>query len=229
MATARLGPPRPEESLDDLNALVAPYVGIAIVALAVACVVLLVAVVVLARRTSRLDRRIAAITRGSEGSSLESILDAHLDKVYSVARDLDELGARTAVVEVAQRRALQRTGLVRFNPFEDTGGNQSFALAILDAQGNGIVVSSLHSRTGRASTARRSPAGARRPRCPTRRGRRSAWPSPPGRAGRRAPDRMRAVTRKLARTRGIVASWPPEHRPPSRPIRTPTRSTTSCA
>jgi len=133
--------------LDDLNAFVAPYVGIAIVLLAVACIVLLVAVVVLARRTSRLDRRIAAITRGSEGS-LESILDAHLDKVYSVARDLDELGARTAVVEVAQRRALQRTGLVRFNPFEDTGGNQSFALAILDAQGNGIVVSSLHSRTG---------------------------------------------------------------------------------
>ena len=37
---------------------------------------------------------------------------------------------------------------MRFNPFEDTGGNQSFALAILDAQGSGIVVSSLHSRTG---------------------------------------------------------------------------------
>ncbi len=134
--------------MDDLNALVAPYLGIAIVALAIVCVVLLLAVVVLARRTSKLDRRIAAITRGSEGSSLESILDAHLDKVYAVARDLDELGARTAVVEAAQRRALQRTGLVRFNPFEDTGGNQSFALALLDAQGSGIVVSSLHSRTG---------------------------------------------------------------------------------
>ena len=38
--------------------------------------------------------------------------------------------------------------MVRFNPFEDTGGNQSFALAILDAQGNGFVVSSLHSRGG---------------------------------------------------------------------------------
>ena len=110
--------------MDDLNALVAPYLGIAIVALAIVCVVLLLAVVVLARRTSKLDRRIA------------------------VARDLDELGARTAVVETAQRRALQRTGLVRFNPFEDTGGNQSFALALLDAQGSGIVVSSLHSRTG---------------------------------------------------------------------------------
>jgi hypothetical protein len=133
--------------LDDLNAFVAPYLGIAIVVLAVACIVLILAVGVLARRATRLDRRLAAITRGSEGS-LESILDAHLDKVYAMAKDLDDLGARTGTLEVGQRRALQRTGLVRFNPFEDTGGNQSFALAILDAQGSGIVVSSLHSRTG---------------------------------------------------------------------------------
>ena len=86
----------------------------------------------LARRTSRLDRRLAGITRGSDGS-LESILDSHLDKVYDVSHELDELSAKTAVLEATQRRALQRTGLVRFNPFEDTGGNQSFALAILDA------------------------------------------------------------------------------------------------
>lgn len=133
--------------MDDLNALVAPYMGFALIALAIACLALIVVVLWLARRTSALDRRLAGITRGSEGS-LESILDAHLDKVYAVARELDDVTARTGVLETAQRRALQRTGLVRFNPFEDTGGNQSFALAILDADGNGIVMSSLHSRTG---------------------------------------------------------------------------------
>ena len=37
---------------------------------------------------------------------------------------------------------------MRFNPFEDTGGNQSFALALTDAAGTGFVVSSLHTRTG---------------------------------------------------------------------------------
>ena len=52
------------------------------------------------------------------------------------------------MLEAAQRRAIQRVGLVRFNPFEDTGGNQSFALALIDAPGDGFVVSSLHSRTG---------------------------------------------------------------------------------
>jgi hypothetical protein len=37
---------------------------------------------------------------------------------------------------------------VRYNPFEETGGNQSFALALLDLDGNGWVLSSLHARSG---------------------------------------------------------------------------------
>ena len=140
------GRPAPEETLDDLNALVAPYLGIALIALTVACILLIVAVILLARRTSRLDRRLAGITRGSDGSSLESILDAHLDKVYEVSHELDELAAKTAVLESTQRRALQRTGFVRFNPFEDTGSDQSFAIALLDDRRDGIVLSSLHGR-----------------------------------------------------------------------------------
>ena len=134
--------------MDDLNALVTPVIGAVVIALAVACVVLLVLVIVLVRRTSALERRFAGLTRGETGTSLEGILDAHLDKVYAVARQVDELGARTAVVEAAQRRSFQRIGLVRFNPFEDTGGNQSFALALLDQAGDGFVISSLHARAG---------------------------------------------------------------------------------
>jgi len=41
---------------------------------------------------------------------------------------------------------IQRIGLVRFNPFAETGGDQSFCLAILDGQGSGLVITSLHSR-----------------------------------------------------------------------------------
>jgi hypothetical protein len=39
--------------------------------------------------------------------------------------------------------------MVRFNPFEDTGSDQSFAIALLDDRRDGIVLSSLH---GRANT-----------------------------------------------------------------------------
>jgi hypothetical protein len=114
----------------------------------VAVILLLVLVLFLARRTGRLQRRLDGLTRGADGHSLGAVLDAHLDKVYAVARELDDLSARSAVLEAAGRRSIQRVGLVRFNPFEDTGGNQSFALALIDGQRDGIVISSLHSRTG---------------------------------------------------------------------------------
>ena len=98
------------------------------------------------RRTGRLARRIESLTRGSDERSLEAILDAHLTRVHQVIRDLDQVEARTAVLERDLKRAFSRVGLVRYNPFEDTGGNQSFALALLDEHGDGFVVSSLHTR-----------------------------------------------------------------------------------
>jgi Protein of unknown function (DUF4446) len=148
-----------EDPRIDLNALVLPNLGALVVGLLAVVSVLVIVAVALARGTRRLDRRLKGITRGSEGRSLEAILDAHLEKVFVVARELDEVAARTAILEVAQRRAFQRVGLVRYNPFEETGGNQSFALALLDANGDGWVLSSLHARSGTRMYAKAIKAG----------------------------------------------------------------------
>jgi hypothetical protein len=88
------------------------------------------------------------VTAGADGTSIEAVLGEHLERVRSVSRGVDQLENRTAAVEQDVRSALGHVGLVRFNPFEDTGSNQSFALAILDAGGNGFVISSLHARGG---------------------------------------------------------------------------------
>jgi len=122
--------------------------GALVIGLLVIILALVIAAVALARRTRRLDARLRGITRGSEGRSLEAILDAHLEKVFAVGRELDEVAARTAILEAAQPRAFQHVGLIRYNPFEETGGNQSFALALLDANSDGWVLSSLHARSG---------------------------------------------------------------------------------
>ena len=109
--------------------------------------ILLLLVLWFARRVARLERRVRGLTMGEEGD-LGDVLGAHLDRVFELGREVNRLGARTGRLETAVPRAFQRVGLVRFNPFEDTGGNQSFALALLDADGNGWVLSSLHARTG---------------------------------------------------------------------------------
>ena len=44
--------------------------------------------------------------------------------------------------------SITRVGVVRFNPFKDTGGDQSFVIALLDSNNNGLVLSSLYTREG---------------------------------------------------------------------------------
>lgn len=68
---------------------------------------------------------------------------------------MHQLAGRVAVLEgLGKRQAqqiegcLQQVGVLRYNPFGDTGGDQSFALALLDKAGSGVVMSSLHGRAG---------------------------------------------------------------------------------
>ena len=117
-----------------------PSLGAVVIGLAIAVVVLVVAVVALARRTRRIDAEVRALRPGSARAGGVSDVDPR--------RDIEHLESRLAAVEAAQRRSFQRVGLVRYNPFEETGGNQSFALALLDADGDGWVLSSLHARSG---------------------------------------------------------------------------------
>lgn len=121
-------------------------VAIAAIAVVVPLLVALVVIGVLWRHAGALDRRLAGLTQGGDGQSLESALRAALDRVDALASRVERLEGRTTRAEEVGRHAIQRTGLVRYNPFDDTGGNQSFALALLDADGHGLVVSSLHAR-----------------------------------------------------------------------------------
>lgn len=43
---------------------------------------------------------------------------------------------------------IQKIGLVRFNPFKDTGGDQSFILSLVDGNDTGVIISGLYSRSG---------------------------------------------------------------------------------
>ena len=62
-----------------------------------------------------------------------------LEGVSSFEGDLDKL---------KERRYIQKVSLIRYNPYGDTGGDQSFTLALLDNKGTGIVLTSLHARSG---------------------------------------------------------------------------------
>lgn len=100
------------------------------------------------RRSGRSGTALAPSLTLVDDPALDQILSTQMQRLDGLVKDVHGLATRTRAVEAASRLAVQSAGLVRFNPFrEDTGGNLSFALALLDADNNGIVLSSLHSRT----------------------------------------------------------------------------------
>jgi hypothetical protein len=77
-----------------------------------------------------------------------------LDQLLEGVLDQSELGSREIVALRDQLAALsreveghvQQVGIVRYNAFDDTGGDQSFAVALLDARGNGTILNGLYHR-----------------------------------------------------------------------------------
>ncbi len=102
--------------------------------------------IVLAIRLRRLEATYHALTAGTDGGNLEEVLQAHVREVRAAIAKAQEADALARGLERASRSHLQRIGFMRFNPFREAGGDQSFALALADRDGNGVVISSLHGR-----------------------------------------------------------------------------------
>jgi uncharacterized protein DUF4446 len=120
-----------------------------VVALAVAVVLLAVWVAWLHRSGALLRRRLRRLIGDGEGAGLDELLDRQFRRLDTVSERVEALNRLHRELEGLAQRSIQKVGVIRFNPFADTGGDQSFAIALLDADGNGVVLSSLH---GRADT-----------------------------------------------------------------------------
>lgn len=76
-------------------------------------------------------------------------------KVLEIVERLDKLGARERVVLKAlkdladdQQKAVSKVAMSRYNPYKDVGGDQSFSIILLNGRDSGLVVTSLHTRSG---------------------------------------------------------------------------------
>ncbi|MEA3356826.1 MAG: DUF4446 family protein [Patescibacteria group bacterium] len=102
--------------------------------------------VILGIRLLRLERKIDTITSGTSSKSLESIVKKYIITLDRCSDNLETVNNEFKVIRKETSKFLRKIGIVRFQAFKDTGGDQSFALAILDENDNGFVISSLYGR-----------------------------------------------------------------------------------
>src|SRR5438105_405059 len=85
---------------------------------------------------------------GSEKQSLSGFLESVTHSLKDTKKVLNETSMRLTQLESENLVHIQKVGLLRYNPFRDTGGDQSFVLALIDANDTGVVISALYSRSG---------------------------------------------------------------------------------
>ncbi len=119
------------------------------IAVAVVAVGAAVGLLVLSSRLRAVRAQYAALTKGVDSGNLESLTTHAIDLVRQNAVTVAELRESVSIIERRLSGVFHGFGLVRFNAFQDVGGEQSFALALLNRTGDGLVISALH---GRAET-----------------------------------------------------------------------------
>lgn len=110
--------------------------------------VLFVGIVVLAWRLWRMEKKLRLFFSGKDAKSLEDVFVLLRKEMMEARRTMQEVDVRIREARERLRGSVQNVGIVRFNPFRDAGGDQSFCIALLDEGQNGVVISSLYSRDG---------------------------------------------------------------------------------
>lgn len=108
--------------------------------------VLLILVVYTMVRLSTMNARYRAMMRGSNSEDIEGMLIQHIHEVEKVSATNTRILEENELIRQFIRKSLVRTAMVRFRAFEDMGGDLSYAVAMLDANNDGVIFSSIFAR-----------------------------------------------------------------------------------
>lgn len=98
-------------------------------------------------KLAKMNKAYSTMMKGMEGVNVEKMLLSHIDEVKQALQKVDNLSVKCEKMDNDSKKHIQKFGVVRFNAFEDMGSDLSFAIALLDYQNDGVVISSIYSRS----------------------------------------------------------------------------------
>ena len=105
-------------------------------------------------RTSRVLRKYKRLMRGSDNKNLEAMLYHHLDTIQDGLTRIKDLELDLSSINGKLDRCIQRAGMIRYNAFDQMGGDQSYSIALLDEDGDGFVLTGLYGRNASTTFAK---------------------------------------------------------------------------
>lgn len=103
-------------------------------------------IIILGIFIGKINHRITQLTQGKTATDLESIIIENNTLILDLKNKIKNQETQILDLKKEAMNSIQNIGIIRFNPFKETGGNQSFAMALTDKKKNGVVLSSLYTR-----------------------------------------------------------------------------------
>lgn len=114
--------------------------------LEVAVGLLIIAVSVSIYFLIKLKKRTDVFFEGAQMENVEKILADHLKNLKHQEKYIKKIFEEISRMDLITQKSFQKIETIRYNPFNDTGGDQSFSIALLDAKNNGFIMTSLYTR-----------------------------------------------------------------------------------
>jgi|HigsolmetaAR203D_1030402.scaffolds.fasta_scaffold00606_25 hypothetical protein len=118
----------------------------AIAAVGLLAVVLLIWLVVVSRKLSRITRQYRAMIDGTGVADLETVIAGLQQRAATAEREIERLSGGLGRLEEKVRLSAGQVGVVRYNAFAEQGSDLSFAVAIVNDEQSGVVISGIRNR-----------------------------------------------------------------------------------
>lgn len=133
--------------LSNINTLF-PYLVIAVCVLALICIVSLILLIVTMVKLNEMKKNYRTFMNGKTAENLEdSILD-HFSKIDKLVKESNQHAKDIEDINEEIKNHYSKTGIIKYDAFNEMGGKLSFSLAVLDQKNNGYIINAMHSREG---------------------------------------------------------------------------------
>ena len=124
------------------------YLVIFAAVITVIMIVLLVFLIILISKVKILKNRLDKLVLGKDGLSLEEEIKELIEDNKYLKETADKNLKNIRILYKRLESAYQKIGLVKYDAFNQMGGQLSFSLALLDENNNGFIINSVHSTEG---------------------------------------------------------------------------------
>lgn len=119
------------------------YITIALILLVI---ILIIIVIITYISLSKIESRYRRLMRGASTKNLEDIVISYLDKIDEVKKQNEIMKQLYEQINGRLTSCVQKTSMIRYKAFEDMGSDLSFSIALLDANSNGVILTSIYGR-----------------------------------------------------------------------------------